>query len=258
VSAIAWAVADTAVVAKRNLLRIPRQPDLWVSFTIQPLMFVVLFVYVFGGAISTPGYSDYVDFLMPGIIVQTMSFGGFVTAIGLSDDLRKGLIDRFRSLPMARSAVLAGRTLADVATNLVSLTVIIVVGLILGFNFTSSPLEVVAGILLLLAFGYAFSWIFAFVALVSNSAEGAQALGFIVIFPLTFASSAFVPPESMPAGIEAFAKANPISTVVDATRALFVDAPAGNDVWAAVLWIAGLTAVFSALAVHRYRRAVSS
>jgi ABC transporter DrrB family efflux protein len=258
VSAIAWAVADTAVVAKRNLLRIPRQPDLWVSFTIQPVMFVVLFVYVFGGAISTPGYSDYVDFLMPGIIVQTMSFGGFVTAIGLSDDLRKGLIDRFRSLPMARSAVLAGRTLADVATNLVSLTVIIVVGLILGFNFTSSPLEVVAGILLLLAFGYAFSWIFAFVALVSNSAEGAQALGFIVIFPLTFASSAFVPPESMPAGIEAFAKANPISTVVDATRALFVDAPAGNDVWAAVLWIAGLTAVFSALAVHRYRRAVSS
>jgi ABC transporter DrrB family efflux protein len=258
VTAIAWAVADTAVVAKRNLLRIPRQPDLWVSFTIQPVMFVVLFVYVFGGAISTPGYSDYVDFLMPGIIVQTMSFGGFVTAIGLSDDLRKGLIDRFRSLPMARSAVLAGRTLADVATNLVSLTVIIVVGLILGFNFTSSPLEVVAGILLLLAFGYAFSWIFAFVALVSNSAEGAQALGFIVIFPLTFASSAFVPPESMPAGIEAFAKANPISTVVDATRALFVDAPAGNDVWAAVLWIAGLTAVFSALAVHRYRRAVSS
>jgi ABC transporter DrrB family efflux protein len=258
VSAIAWAVADTAVVAKRNLLRIPRQPDLWVSFTIQPLMFVVLFVYVFGGAINTPGYSDYVDFLMPGIIVQTMSFGGFVTAIGLSDDLRKGLIDRFRSLPMARSAVLAGRTLADVATNLVSLTVIIVVGLILGFNFTSSPLEVVAGILLLLAFGYAFSWIFAFVALVSNSAEGAQALGFIVIFPLTFASSAFVPPESMPAAVEAFAKANPISTVVDATRALFVDAPAGNDVWAAVIWIAGLTAVFSALAVHRYRRAVSS
>ncbi len=257
-SALAWTVADTAVVAKRNLLRIPRQPDLWVSFTIQPVMFVVLFVYVFGGAIATPGYSDYVDFLMPGIIVQTMAFGGFVTAIGLSDDLRKGLIDRFRSLPMARSAVLAGRTLADVATNLVSLTVIIVVGVILGFNFTSSPLEVVAGILLLLAFGYAFSWIFAFVALVSNSAEGAQALGFIVIFPLTFASSAFVPPESMPAGIEAFAKANPISTIVDATRALFVDAPAGNDVWAAVLWIAGLTAVFATLAVHRYRRAVSS
>jgi ABC transporter DrrB family efflux protein len=258
VSSVAYAVADTAVIAKRNLLRIPRQPDLWVSFTIQPLMFVLLFVYVFGGAIQTPGYPDYVDFLMPGIIVQTMSFGGFVTAIGLSDDLRKGLIDRFRSLPMARSGVLAGRTLADVATNIVALTVMVVVGLIVGFNFTSSPLEVVAGILLLLAFGYAFSWIFAFVALISNSAEGAQALGFMLIFPLTFASSAFVPPESMPAALEWFAKVNPISTVVDATRALFVDAPAGNDVWGAVLWIAGLIVVFAALSVHRYRLAVSS
>jgi ABC-2 type transport system permease protein/oleandomycin transport system permease protein len=257
-SALAYAVADTAVVAKRNLLRIPRQPDLWVSFTIQPLMFVLLFVYVFGGAIRTPGYNDYVDFLMPGIIVQTMSFGGFVTAIGLSDDLRKGLIDRFRSLPMARSAVLAGRTLADVATNMVSLAVMVGVGLLVGFNFTSSPLEVVAGFGLLLLFGYAFSWAFAFVALYSSSAEGAQALGFMVIFPLTFASSAFVPPESMPSWLEAFAEANPISTVVDATRALFVDAPAGSDVWVAVLWCLGLIAVFAMLSVHRYRRAVSS
>ena len=257
-SALAYAVADTAVVAKRNLLRIPRQPDLWVSFTIQPLMFVLLFVYVFGGAISTPGYDDYVDFLMPGIICQTMSFGGFVTAIGLSDDLRKGLVDRFRSLPMARSAVLAGRTLADVATNIVSLTVMVVVGLIVGFNFSSSPLEVIAGFGLLLLFGYAFSWAFAFIALMSSSAEGAQALGFMLIFPLTFASSAFVPPESMPAGLEAFAKANPFSTVVDAARALFVDAPAGNDVWAAVLWSLGLIAVFATLSVYRYRRAVSS
>ena len=257
-SPLAYAIADTAVVAKRNLLRIPRQPDLWVSFTIQPVIFVVLFVYVFGGAISTPGYDDYVDFLMPGIIVQTMSFGGFVTAIGLSDDLRKGLIDRFRSLPMARSAVLAGRTLADVATNTVSLVVMVVVGLLVGFNFTSSPLEVVAGFGLLLLFGYAFSWIFAFIALNASSAEGAQALGFIVIFPLTFASSAFVPPESMPAGVEEFAKANPISTIVDATRALFVNGPAGNDVWAALLWCVGLIALFATLSVYRYKRAVSS
>ena len=257
-SALAYAVADTAVVAKRNLLRIPRQPDLWVSFTIQPVLFVLLFVYVFGGAISTPGYDDYVDFLMPGIIVQTMSFGGFVTAIGLSDDLRKGLIDRFRSLPMARSAVLAGRTLADVATNAVSLVVMVVVGLLIGFNFTSSPLEVVAGFGLLLLFGYAFSWIFAFIALNASSAEGAQSLGFILIFPLTFASSAFVPPESMPAGIEEFAKANPVSTIVDATRALFVNGPAGNDVWAALLWCVGLIALFATLSVYRYRRAVSS
>jgi ABC transporter DrrB family efflux protein len=258
VSALAYAAVDTAVVAKRNLLRIPRQPDLWVSFTIQPLMFVLLFVYVFGGAIRTPGYDDYVDFLMPGIIVQTMSFGGFVTAIGLSDDLRKGLIDRFRSLPMARSAVLAGRTLADVATNTVSLAVMVAVGLLVGFNFTSSPLEVVAGFGLLLLFGYAFSWAFAFVALVSKSAEGAQALGFMLIFPLTFASSAFVPPESMPSWLEGFAEANPFSTVVDAARALFVDAPAGNDVWAAVLWCLGLIAVFATLSVYKYRRAVSS
>jgi len=257
-SGLAYAVADTAVIAKRNLLRIPRQPDLWVSFTVQPLMFVLLFVYVFGGAIQTPGYDDYVDFLMPGIIVQTMAFGGFVTAIGLSDDLSKGLIDRFRSLPMARSAVLAGRTLADVGTNLVSLTVMIVVGLLVGFTFSSSPLEVVAGFGLMLLFGYAFSWVFAFVALVSGSVEAANALGFMLIFPLTFASSAFVPPESMPAAIEAFANANPISTIVDATRALFVNAPAGNDVWIAFAWCIGLIAVFATLSVHRYKRAVSS
>jgi ABC-2 type transport system permease protein/oleandomycin transport system permease protein len=257
-SSLAYAIGDTAVVAKRNLLRIPRQPDLWVSFTIQPVLFVVLFVYVFGGAIQTPGYDNYVDFLMPGIIVQTMAFGGFVTAIGLSDDLRKGLIDRFRSLPMARSAVLAGRTLADVATNMVSLAVMVIVGLLIGFSFSSSPLEVVAGFGLLLLFGYAFSWVFAFVALVSKSAEGAQSLGFIVLFPLTFASSAFVPPESMPAGVKEFAEANPISTIVDATRALFVDAPAGNNVWEAVAWCVGLIAVFGTLAVYKYRRSVSS
>ena len=257
-SALAYTLADTAVVAKRNLLRIPRQPDLWVSFTIQPVMFVLLFVYVFGGAIQTPGFDDYADFLMPGIMAQTMSFGGFVTAIGLSDDLRKGLIDRFRSLPMARSAVLAGRTLADVATNAVSLVVIILVGLLVGFNFNTSAPEVAAGIALLLLFGYAFSWIFAFIALNSSSPEGAQSLGFVVIFPITFASSAFAPPESMPKAIEAFANANPFSTVVDATRALFLGAPAGNDVWAAVLWSVGLIAVFGTLSVYRYRRAVSS
>ena len=257
-SALAYAVADTAVIAKRNLLRIPRQPDLWVSFTIQPLMFVLLFVYVFGGAIQTPGYPDYVDFLMPGIIVQTMAFGGFVTAIGLSDDLSKGLIDRFRSLPMARSAVLAGRTFADVATNVVSLTVMVVVGLLVGFNFSSSPIEVVAGLALVLLFGYAFSWVFACVALLAGSVEAANALGFMVIFPLTFASSSFVPPESMPAAVQAFAEVNPISTIVDATRALFVNGPAGNDVWAAFAWCLGLIALFAVLSVYKYRRAVSS
>jgi ABC transporter DrrB family efflux protein len=254
---LAYAVSDTAVVAVRNLKRIPRQPDLWVSFTVQPVMFVLLFVWVFGGAIQTPGYA-YVDFLMPGIVIQTMSFGGFVTAIGLSDDLRKGLIDRFRSLPMARSAVLGGRTLADVATNMISIAVMVVVGLLVGFSFSSSAIEVIAGFGLCILFGYAFSWIFAFVALSTSSAEGAQALGFMLIFPLTFASSAFVPPESMPSWLEAFAEANPFSTVVDALRALWVDAPHGNDVWAAVAWCVGLIVVFAGLAVYRYRRAVSS
>jgi ABC transporter DrrB family efflux protein len=257
VKGLSYAVSDTMVLAKRNLLRIPRAPDLLLGFTVQPIMFVLLFVYVFGGAISTPGY-DYVDFLMPGIIVQTMSFGGFVTALGLAEDLKKGLIDRFRSLPMARSAVLAGRTLADVVTNTVSLAIMIGVGLLVGFSFSTSPPEVLAGILLMLLFGYAFSWIFAFLGLTSSSPEAAQSLGFIAIFPLTFASSAFVPPDTMPDWLQAFADVNPFTTVVDATRALFIGAPAGNDVWGAVAWSVGLIAVFAPLSVAKYRRAVSS
>ena len=255
-SSLAYTISDTAVIAWRNLLRIPRQPDLWVSFTIQPIMFLLLFAYVFGGAIATPGL-DYKDFLVPGIVAQSMTFGGFVTAIGLSDDLRKGLIDRFRSLPMSRAAVLAGRTLADVATNVVQLTLLLVVGLIIGFSFhTSAPL-VIGGILLMLLFGYAFSWVFAFVALHSSSSESAQALGFIVIFPITFASSAFVPTGSMPSWLKAFAENNPFTTVVDALRHLWVGTPAGNDVWGAVAWSVGLVAVFSVLSVRGYRRAVA-
>ena len=255
-SGLAMAVSDTMVLAKRNLLRIPRAPDLLLSFTVQPIMFVLLFVYVFGGAISTPGY-DYVDFLMPGIIVQTMSFGGFVTALGLAEDLKKGLIDRFRSLPIARSAVLAGRTLADVATNVISLAIMLAVGLVVGFSFDNGVLEILAGVGLLLLFGYAFSWVFAYLGLSASSAEAAQALGFIAVFPLTFASSAFVPTESMPDWLEAFANANPFTTVVDAIRALWLGAPAGTDVWVAVLWSLGLIAVFATLSVARYRRAVT-
>jgi ABC transporter DrrB family efflux protein len=254
---LSYAVSDTLVLAQRNLLRIPRAPDLLLSFTVQPVMFLLLFVYVFGGAIETPGY-DYIDFLMPGIIVQTISFGGFVTALGLAEDLKKGLIDRFRSLPMARSAVLGGRTLADVATNTLALAVMISVGLLVGFSFSSSPLEVVGGIGLLLFFGYAFSWVFAFIGLTASSGESAQALGFLIIFPLTFASSAFVPVDSMPGWLQAFADVNPFTTMVDAMRALWVDAPAGNDVWGAVAWSVGITAVFSALSVARYRRAISA
>ncbi len=254
---LAHAASDTLVLTWRNLLRIPRAPDLLIGFTVQPIMFVLLFVYVFGGAIRTPGH-DYVDFLMPGIIVQTMSFGGFVTALGLADDLRKGLVDRFRSLPMARSAVLAGRTLADVVTNTISLTIMVVVGLLVGFHFTANAFEIVAGILLMLLFGFAFSWIFAFLGLTASSAESAQSLGFVVIFPLTFASSAFVPTDSMPGWLQTFADVNPFTTTVDAMRALWIGDPAGNDVWGAVAWAVGLIAVFAPLSVARYRRAVSA
>jgi ABC transporter DrrB family efflux protein len=252
------AITDMFVLAQRSLRRIKRQPDLLTGFTIQPVMFVLLFVWVFGGAIETPGFDDYTDFLLPGIIVQTMAFGGFVTALGLAEDLNKGLIDRFRSLPMARSAVLTGRTLADVATNMLSLVTMIVVGLIVGFEFSSSPLEVVAGFGLMLLIGYTFSWVFAYIGLIVSSPESANAFGFILIFPLTFASSAFVPPETMPDWLQTFATdINPFSTMVDAARALFVDGPHGNDVWGAVAWCVGLIAVFGALAVNRYRHAVT-
>jgi ABC-2 type transport system permease protein/oleandomycin transport system permease protein len=255
VNAIGYAVSDTMVLARRNLLRIPRQPDLLVSFTIQPIIFVLLFVYVFGGAIQTPGY-DYVDFLIPGIVIQTVAFGGFVTAIGLSDDLRKGLIDRFRSLPMTPGAVLAGRTLADVATNTLSIAVMISVGAAVGFRFDASVLEILAGIGLTLLLGYAFSWIFAFMALISSSPESAQAIGFILVFPLTFASSAFVPVDTMPDWLQTFAEYNPFTIVVDALRGLWIDYDAGNAVWGALAWSVGLIIVFSTLSISRYRRAV--
>jgi ABC transporter DrrB family efflux protein len=252
-TAVAAGLSDTLVLARRNLLRIPRQPDLLLAFTIQPVMFVLLFVYVFGGAISTPGY-DYVDFLMPGIITQSISFGGFVTAVGLNEDLKKGLIDRFRSLPMSRSAVLAGRTLADVATNTLSLVILVGVGMIAGFDFKSSPGEVVLGFVLMLLFGYAFSWFFAWIGLLVSSPESANSVGFIAIFPLTFASSAFVPVDSMPSALQSFAEVNPFTIVTDAMRALWVGAPAGNSVWGAFAWTIGLIVVFAPLAVSRYRR----
>jgi ABC transporter DrrB family efflux protein len=247
--------SDTLVLAKRSLLRIPRAPDLLLSFTVQPIMFVLLFVYVFGGAIETPGY-DYVDFLMPGIIVQTMAFGGFVTALGLAEDLKKGLVDRFRSLPMSRAAVLAGRTLADVGTNTISLAIMIAVGLLAGFSFGAPVAKILAGIGLMLLFGYAFSWVFAFIGLSSSSPEASQSIGFILIFPLTFVSSAFVPVDSMPAALQAFAEVNPFTTTVDAMRALFLGAPAGDAIWGAILWSLGIAAVFAALSVARYKRAV--
>jgi ABC transporter DrrB family efflux protein len=254
-SALPYAVSDTFVLAKRSLRRIQRQPDLLVGFTIQPVMFVLLFVYVFGGAIDT-GPLDYVDFLIPGIIVQSMVFGGFVTALGLADDLKKGLIDRFRSLPMWSPAVVAGRILADVGTNVIQLVIMFTVGIAAGFRFHTSLGEIVGGIALLLLIGYAFSWVFAFIGVTASSPEASNAYGFTILFPLTFVSSAFVPPETMPSWLEPIAENNPFTTMVDAARALFVDTPAGNDVWGAVGWSLAIIAVFSVLSVWRYRRAV--
>jgi ABC transporter DrrB family efflux protein len=250
-------VSDTLVLAQRNLLRIARQPDLLTAFTVQPIMFVLLFVYVFGGAIQVPPEFDgYADFLIPGIVIQNVAFGGFATALGLADDLNRGLIDRFRSLPMARAAVLAGRTVADIATNLLSLVIVVIVGLIVGFGFNESVPSVVLGFILVLMIGYAFSWVFAYIGLVSSSPESANAFGFMAIFPLTFISSAFVPPDSMPAVLEAFAEANPITTFVDALRSLWQGTPAGTDVWAAFVWTIGITIVFALISTAKYRRTV--
>ena len=252
-------VTDSMIVTERNLVRLTRAPDLVLAFTVQPVMFLLLFVYVFGGAIQTPGYEDYKDFLLPGIIVQNIAFGGFVTALGLNEDLKKGLIDRFRSLPMARAAVLAGRTSADVVTNTLSVVVLLGTGLIIGFSFHASVLEIVTGFALLLLFGYAFSWVFALLGLLVSSPEAANSLGFIAVFPLTFISSAFVPVESMPGALQWFAEVNPFTIVVDAMRALWVDGgPAGNSVWGAFAWSIAIIAIFAPLAVSRYRREAGS
>jgi ABC transporter DrrB family efflux protein len=235
-------------------MRIPRQPDLLIAYTVQPVMFVLLFVYVFGGAIDTGPY-DYVDFLMPGIIVQSIAFGGFVTALGLSEDVQKGLIDRFRSLPMSRAAVLTGRTFSDIALNCLSLVVLLSVGFAAGFNFIDATAgQIVLGIVLLLLLGYAFSWIFALVGLYSSTPETANSIGFTLIFPLTFASSVFVPAESMPDGLQQFAEANPFTTISDAMRSLWIGTPPNSDVWMSFVWCFALIAIFAPLAVRRYRQ----
>ncbi len=249
-------VTDTLIIAERNLIRLPRKPELLIAFTVQPIMFVLLFRYVFGGAIRTGGI-PYVDFLIPGIIVQNIAFGGFVTALGLNEDVHKGLIDRFRSLPMARPAVLAGRTLSDVVTNLLSICVLVITGVIIGFSFHASVLDVIAGFGVLLLFGYAFSWVFALVGLIATTPESANSVGFLAVFPLTFISSAFVPVSTMPAVLKAFAQVNPFTIVVDAMRALWIGEPAGNYVWGAVVWSFVILVVFAPLAVARYRRAAT-
>jgi len=248
-----WAVSDALVMTVRLLRQIPRIPELLIFATIQPIMFVVLFVYVFGGAINTPGFA-YVQFLLPGVFVQTVAFGGAATGIGLADDLQKGLVDRFRSLPMARSALLLGRTTSDVVRNGLSVAVMIAVGMVTGFRFHGSALAVVAGLALLLAFEFAFSWIGVLIGLSVKSVEAAQSGGFIWLFPLTFASSAFVPVASMPTWLRGFAEHSPVTVTVDALRGWFNGLPVGSSAWQALAWIVGILAVMVPLAVTRYRR----
>jgi ABC transporter DrrB family efflux protein len=251
---LAWALSDAGAMTWRNLLRYVRLPQLLVFSTIQPVMFLLLFTYVFGGAIEVPGV-NYLDFLMPGIFVQVVVFGATQTGVGLADDLSRGMVERFRSLPMARSAVLAGRTVADTARNTFVILLMTGVGHLIGFRFAAGPVRALGALGLAVLFGFAFSWISANVGLAVREPESAQAGGFIWVFPLVFASSAFVPVESMPGWLQVFAANQPITTTVDALRALVLGGPALRPVLATLAWMVGILAVFVPLAVWRYRRA---
>jgi ABC-2 type transport system permease protein/oleandomycin transport system permease protein len=252
-----WVVSDALVMTRRNLLRYLRLPNLLVFSTIQPVMFVLLFVYVFGGAIggSLPKGVSYKDYLMAGIIVQTVIFGSVQTGVGLSDDLAKGMIDRFRSLPVARSAVLAGRTLSDTVRNVFVVLLIIGVGLAIGFRFHGTFIESIAALGLAVLFGLAFSWISAFIGMSVRDPEAAQAAGFIWIFPLVFASSAFVPVYTMPSWLQTFARNNPLTHVINAIRALILgNLPVWHSLWIALAWIFAILLLFVPLSVNRYRQ----
>ena len=245
--------SDILAVTGRNLLGYRRVPQLLVFSTIQPVIFVLLFRYVFGGAIKVTGV-NYVDFLLPGIFAQTVIFGAMTTAVGLATDLNTGLLERFRSLPMARSAVLAGRTLADLTRNVFVVALMTAVGFAVGFRVHTGVPQFLAGLGLVLLFGYAFSWVFATVGLVVRDPEASQAAAFPVVAPLVFASSAFVPVSTMPVWMRWFAEHQPVSVTASAMRALVLGGPATSDVVQALAWCAGILLVFAPLAVWRYQR----
>jgi len=247
------ALGDSAALTWRNLVNYRRVPQLLVFSTIQPVIFVLLFRFVFGGAISVPGY-DYVDYLMPGIFVQTVTFGSMATGVGLAEDLHKGLIERFKSLPIARSAVLAGRTTADLVRNVFVVALMCVVGFLVGFRVHTNVFAFLAGYVILLLFGFALSWVFATIGLSAPNAESAQAASFPILAPLVFASSAFVAVSSMPGWLQTFAEHQPVSATVDAARALMIGGPTTNAVVKALAWCVGIIAVFAPIAVRRYRR----
>jgi len=247
-----WALWDTFTITKRNLIALTRIPEALFFSAVQPIMFVLLFVYVFGNAIKTPG-SSYVNYLMPGVFVQTVAFGAVSTSIGLAEDLQKGLIERFRALPMTRSAVLIGRTTADVVRNVVTVIIITVVGLIVDFRPTTGVLLFAAGVLLILFFAYALSWGFAVIGLTASNAETAQVMSFPLLFPLVFVSSAFVPVGQMPSWLQGFATYQPVSVTITACRALMIGGPTAKWVIQTLAWTVGLLIVFIPVATRRYR-----
>lgn len=254
-SPLGWAIADTRTVAWRNLVTLRRMPQLLVFSTIQPVIFVLMFRYVFGGAIQIPGV-DYVNYLMPGIFAQTVTFGAIQTGIGLADDLNQGLIERFRSLPMARSAVLAGRTLADLVRNVFVVALMLLVGYLVGFRVETSVWGLLGGFAVILLFGFSLTWIFAVIGLSAPNAETAQAMSFPVLAPLVFVSSAFVSIATMPGWMQPFARYQPVSIAVDAVRSLMLGGQFHDPakVAASLAWTAGIIVVAAPFAVRVYRR----
>jgi ABC-2 type transport system permease protein len=255
-SAVYWAVVDSWTLIKRSMLHIIKNMDQLMSVAFQPIMFMLLFRYVFGGAIDTGGVT-YVNFLVAGILVQSAAFGSTYTALGVATDMQRGIIDRFKSLPMLSSAVLIGHTVADLVRNTISSIIMILVGLLVGFRPTASVAEwlLVFGVLLL--FTFAMSWLSAIMGLLAKSIEAVQWISFVFIFPLTFASSAFVPTEGMPSVLRAFAENQPVTHVIEAIRALLVGTPIGNHGWLAIIWSLGLLAVSIPLSAYLFRRQVS-
>jgi ABC-2 type transport system permease protein/oleandomycin transport system permease protein len=248
-------VRNTLTIARRNLLHIKATPEQLVEMSIQPLMFLVLFVYVFGGAIASSS-REYLQFALPGILVQSVAFLPFTTAIALNVDFQRGVIDRFRSLPIARSAVIGGRILADGARIAWCILIITGFAVVLGFRFQGGPAGALGAFLLVLAFGLTMCWPMAFIGIAARTTESVNTWGFMIILPLTFASTAFVPAETMPGWLQAFVKANPVTSVIDAARGLMLGGPVAGPVVRSLLWMVVIQAVFAPLAISRYRRRV--
>jgi ABC-2 type transport system permease protein/oleandomycin transport system permease protein len=251
----AW--RDASTEAMRHLRIIPRNPELLAFATIQPIMFIVLFNYVFGGAIEVPGFTNYQQYLIPGIFAQTLVFNSSFTAVGLAEDLTNGLIDRLRALPIARSAVLVGRVFSDIARTMITFFTMLVVAFLIGFRFEGSLLGAVAGTVLMVGFAISFSWIQAFIGMSVDSVESASAASFIWMFPLTFVSSAFVDPQTMPSWLRPIADHNPFTRLTDAARALYNGIDPGVDLWWSLFWTVVITVVFGFLAIRRFSRVAS-